>query len=170
MTNTYYNHETSDLSLSTDAKIVAIRWDLIEWSLVIDLDALADPKAPTNDIKSRSFFRVWIVFLNISEISWPLSDSRIPTGCWLDGAFDIYSNPLPLDNTYTARVFAPVFCENKIVPGRARISLSVCAQSHAMIVSSTHILGNEHRNTNYVDRQLAAPDCDMLDTYRAHTQ
>lgn len=68
---------TEAASATLDSKIVAFRWDLIPWSLVIDLDTRF------SESKNCPVHRVWLVFERVSELSWPLNNSRLPNGCGL---------------------------------------------------------------------------------------
>ena len=60
-----------------DARIAAIRWDLVPWSLVLDLDI---PISEQQDARMR---RAWVVFFGISMCSLSLSNARLPTGIWI---------------------------------------------------------------------------------------
>ena len=68
----------SDLyDVTQDARVVSIRWDLVQWALVLDLDA------PTSEAKDAPVMRAWLVFSGLSELSWPMKCVRIPNGCGL---------------------------------------------------------------------------------------
>jgi hypothetical protein len=73
------------LGLVRNAKLVAIRWDLIPWCLVLDLDA------PTSEAKGAQMRRVWLVFEGMSEISWLLDRARLPNGCWISNSLETES-------------------------------------------------------------------------------
>ncbi len=65
------------IKVTIDSKVVAIRWDLKPWGLVLDLDARfsENPSAP--------LYRAWVIFDGVSELSWPLDNTRLPNGCGL---------------------------------------------------------------------------------------
>jgi hypothetical protein len=69
--------EKETIQLTLDARLVGIRWDIIPWSLVFDLDV------PTSESKNAPMCRAWIVFSGMSELSFPLNSARLPNGCWL---------------------------------------------------------------------------------------
>ena len=71
------------LSSMRDACIVGIRWDLVPWGLVLDLDV------PASEEREAPVHRAWIIFSGLSEISWPLESARIPNGCWITSAGDL---------------------------------------------------------------------------------
>jgi hypothetical protein len=68
------------LNLTIDARVVAFRWDVIPWCLVLDLDV------PVADGDRTSMKRAWIIFSGIASITWSLLDARLPTGVWLTSA------------------------------------------------------------------------------------
>ncbi|WP_242394268.1 hypothetical protein [Anaeromyxobacter oryzisoli] len=63
--------------ITRDARVAAIRWDVVSWGLVLDLDA---PLSEGADVPMR---RAWLVFEDVSDISWPMNRARLPNGCWL---------------------------------------------------------------------------------------
>lgn len=76
--------QTNELcKLTMDARVVALRWDLVPWALVLDLDV------PESEEKNSSMYRAWLVFSGISELSLPLDNVRIPTGFWLTSQLSI---------------------------------------------------------------------------------
>ncbi len=65
--------------MTRDAKVVAIRWDLIKWSLVLDMDV------PASEARASPVRRAWLVLGGVSEISLDLESARLPDGVWLSG-------------------------------------------------------------------------------------
>lgn len=63
--------------LTIDARLLAMRWDLIPWCLVLDLDV------PVSEAADAPLRRAWIVFEGISELYLPLLNARLPNGCGL---------------------------------------------------------------------------------------
>lgn len=64
-------------SLTRDAKIVSIRWDLVDWGLVLDLDV------SMSESHQSLVRKAWLFFEAISDIDIPLNEVRIPNGCFL---------------------------------------------------------------------------------------
>jgi hypothetical protein len=73
--------------LTLDARVMAIRWDVIPWSLVLDVDV------PVSEAEAAPIYRAWIVFNGVLEIYWPLLGTRLPNGCWLTSAINIEDLP-----------------------------------------------------------------------------
>ncbi len=65
------------LDITLDARVVAIRWDVIPWGLVLDLDA------PLSEDDKTSMRRAWLCFPGLSSFTWVFMGTRLPTGCWL---------------------------------------------------------------------------------------
>lgn len=69
-------------ALTTDARIVAMRWDVLEWGVVLDLDV---PVSEANDAPMR---RAWLAFPGVSEITLAMHEARLPTGIWLTSSLE----------------------------------------------------------------------------------
>jgi hypothetical protein len=69
------------LWLGRDAKIVAIRWDLIPWCLVLDCDVPLQ-----EDVENSPTRRAWMIFDGIHEISWTVNSARLPNGFFMTNA------------------------------------------------------------------------------------
>jgi hypothetical protein len=63
---------------AVDARVAALRWDLVPWSLVLDCDA-----------GQSSLARLWIVFEGLDTVTLPCDDARIPNGIWIAGEIGI---------------------------------------------------------------------------------
>lgn len=68
--------------LTRDARVVAIRWDLLDWGVVLDLDA---PVSEANDADMR---RAWLAFSVVDEITVAIKEARVPTGIWLTSSLE----------------------------------------------------------------------------------
>jgi len=68
--------EDAALDITQDARVAAIRWDLITGSVVLDLDC------PISEAKNAPMQRAWLVFRGVKDMSIPLV-GRLPAGCWL---------------------------------------------------------------------------------------
>lgn len=73
---TKLNQEETKL-LTIDARLLALRWDLIPWCLVLDLDV------PASEAAEAPIRRAWVIFEGVSELNWPLLNTRLPYGCGL---------------------------------------------------------------------------------------
>lgn len=62
-----------------DSRLVAIRWDLLEWGLVLDFDV------PESEAADAKMHRGWLAFDGVSEVTIPFEHSRLPTGCFASG-------------------------------------------------------------------------------------
>lgn len=84
MTNIVNKLNNNDVpALTQDARVMAIRWDLTPWSLVLDLN-VRDSEAVNAPIS-----RAWLIFTGISELTWPLNNTRLPNGCFLTSEMSV---------------------------------------------------------------------------------
>ena len=70
------------LSLTFNSRLVALRWDLVPFSLAWDLDVYL------TEGDGVPMHRAWICFSGLGGFSWNLDDARLPTGCWLTSVFE----------------------------------------------------------------------------------
>jgi len=63
-------------SVILDARIVAIRWDVVDWGVVFDLDC------PLSEASDAPYARGWLAFVGLSDLSLPLKSARVPQGLW----------------------------------------------------------------------------------------
>lgn len=75
--------EFEDCSFACDARVAALRWDLIEWALVLDVDYC------TSEAAGAPLGRGWIVFEGLVDISLVLANARLANGLWIDSEIDI---------------------------------------------------------------------------------
>jgi hypothetical protein len=94
---------TEALSLGRDAKIVAIRWDLIPWCLVLDCDVPL-----REDVENTPTRRAWMIFNGIHEISWTLNSARLPNGVFMTNAI-VASNCMEGFFQYELPMLTPTF-------------------------------------------------------------
>ncbi len=85
MSKVYRLSQDEVITATLDARLAALRWDVIPWSLVLDLDV------PDYEVENSPMKRVWIVLSNVSELTFPLNNTRIPNGCWLTSQIDSVS-------------------------------------------------------------------------------
>lgn len=88
------------LELTLDARVVAMRWDILPWDLVFDMDVPA--RRDRDNFKRRA----WLCFVGFSALTMPFDRARIPTGCWLIG---------PLAETAVSSEFSE-YCVSGVAP------------------------------------------------------
>lgn len=69
--------------VARDGRIAAIRWDVIPWSTVLDVDVLESEK------RDAHMYRAWLVFHGVLSIDIPMNRVNIPTGMWITSGIDI---------------------------------------------------------------------------------
>ncbi len=94
------------LRLGRDAKIVAIRWDLVPWCIVLDCDV------PVHE-GSAPIRRAWMVFNGIDELSWSIESARLPNGIFSTNSL-VASESTEGFCKYELAVLAPTFSGDKL--------------------------------------------------------
>jgi hypothetical protein len=141
--------ESDALRLSMDARIVAVRWDLLEWGVVFDLDT------PVSEAKRSAMKRAWLVFSGLDQLTVPMLGARLPTGLWLTSSLDVEPAPQGF-RTYT--------CHGHFaVPDGAGVranlkALVVQAQSLVGVVSTNGAPPIDYGLALDVRRKLASDD------------
>jgi hypothetical protein len=141
--------ESDALHLSMDARIVAVRWDLVEWGVVFDLDT------PVSEATGAAMKRAWLVFSGLDHLTVPMLGVRLPTGLWLTSSLDVEPAPDGF-RTYSCHgLFA--------VPDGAKVranlqSLVVQAQSLVGVVSTNEAAPIDYGLAFDVRRKLASDD------------
>lgn len=60
-----------------DSRIASLRWDLLPWALVLDLDVgVRDGEG------EECMCRAWIAFEGVTDSTWPFDRVRVPSGWW----------------------------------------------------------------------------------------
>lgn len=140
-------------ALTTDARIVAIRWDVLEWAVVLDLDV------PVSEARDAPMRRAWLAFPGVSEITLAMREARVPTGIWLtsslearpdEGAFQVFS----------CHALLPVF--DGTTPRFTEDASTLLVRAHAVlgVVSRGSQLPGELGLT-YESRQALCPDREL---------
>ena len=142
-------------AFTLDARVVAIRWDLIAWALVIDLDV------SESEAENALMHRAWLIFAGLGDLSWPFDDARVPNGCW------ITTPMLELESARGLRVFRfwallPQFDDNDqpVLNPYAEITLS--ALSVHGLISHEATSPGEH-SLSWSERMALATDTEFLD-------
>jgi len=97
------------LRITYDAKIVSLRWDLVPWSLVLDIDYKSAFEQTNSEIG-----RAWLVFYDITELWFSFDEARLPNG--LFSTYYISTSKIDAEYTdYSLSILAPTFdATNKI--------------------------------------------------------
>ncbi len=134
--------EDETKTITVDARVVAIRWDLIPWCLALDLDV------PESEIDGAPMSRAWVVFQDVSELYWPLLNARLPNGCGLTSEIAISK----LANDFYAYSFwglLPSFYDDGTLHKNPAKEIKIKAKGIAGLISSS----SEKPTDCYLDRQ-----------------
>lgn len=146
--------------LVQDARTWSIRWDLIPWSLVLDVDleneSLSLPR------------RAWLIFEAVSALTLPLSQINSPMGLWITSEIKIRSVATSnmREREFSFRIISTLAGQGDIkTPQATYIDCGVIARSVHLCV------GPElQKRGTFADmictRLRAAPDQEMLEIIR----
>jgi hypothetical protein len=121
--------ENEILKLTQDARIAGIRWDVIPWCLVLDLDV------PISEARQAPMRRAWIVFHGVSELTFPAQDARLPNGCWLTSTSSLTAVPTDY-RMFCVLALMPRFIGNESSAISAVEKIVICARRMVGVVSS----------------------------------
>jgi hypothetical protein len=141
------------------SRVVALRWDLVPWDLVLDIDCseLLDGAGATR--------RGWLIFGGVSELSWSLRNARLPNGV-------IMTAPIgrtAIENgfvKYTLLHLAPTFNEHGNITGNPHNELTITAMGLSCLVSSS-VTDTAGEWLDFEKRNVLASDADFLATIKA---
>lgn len=155
MTQVRRLHPAEAMAIACDAKIVALRWDLIPWGFVLDIDAAVPERG------EGAVTRAWVAFHGVGEISWKFDQARLPNGCWI--ASQIFETRTDGKLcTYRFRALLPRFSAG----GQLLAPLESEVAVRAMAVHGAIGLGIGHhdgfRNLPWAARQQIASDEELL--------
>jgi hypothetical protein len=122
--------ESDAAALADGAKIVAFRWDLIPWSLVIDIDYKVSHREGGNSVG-----RAWLILELITDISVTLTESRLPTGVFSNDVIRVYDADHPL-KSYELSLIAPTFDREEKIQGDVNRKLKLVAEKLSGIKSN----------------------------------
>ena len=125
------------LNLSRDSRIVALRWDLVPWGIVLDLDV------PISEAEGAAMRRAWLLFSGVADVTIPMQSSRLPTGIWLTSSFAVEACAQEL-LLYTCRALLPEFDGNRLRENGTLGRISIRAQSLVGVVSENSSLAGEY--------------------------
>jgi len=128
--------------LTVDALLLALRWDLIPWSLVLDIDT------PISEAVDAPYRRAWLVFGDVSEIYFPIHNARLPNGCGLISQISI--SELTDDfKLYEFCGLLPSFSENDSIIEYPSKDISIKAKEITGLIS----IEARSSDINFIDRQ-----------------
>lgn len=154
------NHEET-IDSTIDARIVAIRWDLLMWGLVLDCDVPAFGEKASNAIK-----RSWVVFHAVDNISLKLDSARLPRGIIAGSSIEV--RPLANDFTqFSFSVLTPKYSESDEMIGNPHGNLTITAKT-LLVVRSIAIGDFGEFSGDVTQRSSLADDNDFLDAIKTH--
>ena len=68
-------------SLFEKSKVVSLRWDVLRWGLVFDMDVAL------SESQTAPLYRAWLVYSGISDMSLPIGDCRMGLGFAVHGFY-----------------------------------------------------------------------------------
>lgn len=152
--------DPSDLAYVTlDARLVSLRWDLIPWSLVFDLDS---PIAEGTPVIMK---RTWLCFHFVSDITLPWERVRLPTGCWLTSTIQRLEKPDGFIDFSIVGLLAQ-FEGNEAVPSK-KVREIVIAAKDAIAVASLKTSEKGKYGLDRAVRQGLASDEELLEVLEA---
>jgi hypothetical protein len=112
-----------------DTKIVAIRWDLIPWCLVLDCDVPLK-----EDVENTPTRRAWMIFNGIHEISWTVNSARLPNGVFMTNAI-VASKCIEGFFQYELPILTPTFSNANKLNSNPYSNLIIQAKKFTMATS-----------------------------------
>ena len=125
------------LVLSRDARLVAVRWDVVPWGIVLDLDT------PDSEANGAAMRRAWLIFAGVSEVTIPMRNNRLPTGIWLSSPLAVEKEDHGFSN-YTCSALLPTFDRNRLREADSGAEISIRAQSLVGAVSANSATPGEY--------------------------
>lgn len=137
-----------------DSRLVAIRWDLLEWGLVLDFDA------PESEAADARMHRGWLAFDGVSDMTVPIRRSRLPTGCFTSGGVAQSDSDGELSEYVLSALF-PTFDENGAIEAGPAKDITIKALRVVGVLSVASAAPGPNGLT-YRDRVALANDQSML--------
>lgn len=134
-----------------DARLVAIRWDVIPWAVVLDLDA------PESEAAGAPVHRMWVVSHGIHDLSWSLARARLATGCFLTSEA-VITRDARGHATFAASTLAPAFTDDGQMVGDGHSELTVRSADLIALGSTRAAPPGEHGLAWQVRQSLASDD------------
>jgi hypothetical protein len=141
-----------------DGRIAAIRWDILPWGLVLDLDAL------TSEAGGAPLRRVWLAFEGLIEITTTLEDARVPNGIWIASDIEI-TEVSPKVNDYSFLALLPKHAADDSLVGRASRNITIRARNLAGVASNATTPAREIGGLGWAERNALARDEDLVEAF-----
>lgn len=143
------------MTIARDAKIVALRWDLVPWGLVLDVDAVVPERG------EGVVTRAWLVFYGVGDVSWRFDQARLPNGCWISSLVSETREDGELC-MYRFRALLPRFspADQLLAPLESDVAIQAMAIHGAIAQEFGHHDG--FRNLPWAARQQIATDERLL--------
>ena len=154
--------EAETRAVVCDARIAAIRWDIVPWSLVLDLDT------PISEKQDSQMRRAWVAFCGISTCSLPLSNARLPTGIWITS--EMWVEESTVDKSFRKASFRVLIAEGILSESTKNIApkeVVIVAKEIVGVMSVDSCLGEETGLT-WNDRTALASDADLRELLFNH--
>jgi hypothetical protein len=140
-----------DFIVGFNSKVVAVRWDLLPWGIVLDLDA------PLGGEVSGPCSRIWLAFSGISSVTFPMEMARVPNGCYVDDELRV--EPLPDGKmSFALGVLLPVFDDEERLEGHPSRAAIIIAQRAVVLRSLRSAAPTSMAGLAWSERQALAPD------------
>ncbi|MEM8798161.1 MAG: hypothetical protein AAGE61_21525 [Pseudomonadota bacterium] len=150
------SHTSADLVFS-DAKIRALRWDLLDWAVVIDLDVASAPGRPL------SYRRAWCVFERLKEFRIQADKARLPIGIW------VYNTKRTAlgdgDTRFEVSAQLPKSALDKDLVFPSPQSFSIVAAKAIAIISKRPVKPRQHDFLDFKERKSSGSDEAFLEAY-----
>ena len=143
------------MNITLDARVVALRWDVIPWGLVLDLDV------PISEDNKAFMKRAWLCFSGIDSITWNFAAARLPTGIWLISPI-VMSDLKNGFHEYRFSAILPQFQTNGSMMANPSHEIIIRAQCIECIISKESVRPGEYGLT-WRDRVALANDQAFID-------
>jgi hypothetical protein len=136
------------------SRVVSLRWDVVPWALVIDVDA---PVAETSFLR-----RAWMVFDGFSEITCSFEQARVPNGLWISSPTCCEEDGKDGFRNYSFSALLPRHNQTDAVLGSPARSVTIRAQGLHGFSSASSLPGGEFRGLGWAERMSLASDHDLV--------
>lgn len=146
----------SDAELSEaflDARVAALRWDVVPYALVLDLDVVEQA------MRSR-VRRAWIAFDGLSDFTWPFDKVRVPRG-WFSTSCLRRQESHAGFTSFRFTVLAPQYAADSASAVRASSEVEVIAKSVQGVIS-IEAAQVDASGPTYEQRVAVASDQELL--------
>lgn len=151
------------LGVAQDSRVAAIRWDVLPWGLVLDLDS------PLSEAPATEFRRVWLCFHGLGAVTWPFQEARVPTGCWIITEFAMGTTSAGL-LSYSFSTMLPAGATGDLVLEGAKRVVEIQAQSFSVLASRKSALPNTEGHLDWEGRTQLASEASFVHCLRGIVQ